>query len=217
MVKASKTIESIRIVMQADSSPDMSTLGYWTDDPISWAIDCRSGKLISELESEQREAELAEWQQTARKNGYTIADDGETITDDNPQLDGVYFEFDGVKLPSKSSREFRFFVPYAGGELPSSEHYREYALQDWKRAESLNNGDWCYCGVDAVAKLRVNGISQEVQSGGVWGIESDSGAACLAEFGEEEFGELVDILESLGFSKRTINKHKPQSFVPEFV
>ena len=47
--------------------------------------------------------------------------------------------------------------------------------------ERLNRGDWGYIGVRADAEIIVDGVSQDITSGGLWGVESDSDRAYLAE------------------------------------
>mgnify|MGYP001598130070 CR=1 FL=1 len=110
---------------------------------------------------------------------------------------------EGAELPSKG-REYRFFTPSAGGETPGSENYKANGLQDWERMEMLCRGDFCFVGVIAKSEIRVFGVSQFVSSGGLWGIESDSGDY-LQEVANEQLEELAGILAEIGFGKRAIN------------
>lgn len=52
-----------------------------------------------------------------------------------------------------------------------------YALQDSRRMDALNNGDWMFIGVKATVTL--NG--REIGSDSLWGIESDSDESYFAE------------------------------------
>lgn len=70
--------------------------------------------------------------------------------------------------------------------------------------ESLHRGDWCYIGITAQAEVVVEGVCQTIHSGGLWGTESDSDKAYLAEIETEQLGELRTQLHALGFSKRAI-------------
>jgi hypothetical protein len=102
--------------------------------------------------------------------------------------------------------EFRYFngcVENHKGESP--EDIRKYVRQDYERMERLNRGDWCYVGIRADAEIIVDGVSQEISSGGLWGVESDSDRAYLAEIDGEQLSELRDQLRALGFGTRAIS------------
>jgi hypothetical protein len=46
---------------------------------------------------------------------------------------------------------------------------------------------------------------QEITSGGLWGVESDSDTAYLTEIETDELAELREQLHALGFSKRAVS------------
>ena len=81
---------------------------------------------------------------------------------------------------------------------------RKYALQDKKRLEAYYNDEWYFIGIQAVAEIRINGISQTISSGGLYGIESDSGNEYFDEVLEEQKEELKDNLLELGFTEKEI-------------
>jgi hypothetical protein len=60
--------------------------------------------------------------------------------------------------------------------------------------------DWYMIGIDAVARIVVNGVCQTLTSGGLWGIEDDSGEEYLSSIEDEQTEELHRILLDLGFS-----------------
>ena len=102
--------------------------------------------------------------------------------------------------------EFRYFnacVENYKGESPDD--IRKYARQDYERMERLQRGDWAYVGVRADAEIVVDGVAQEITSGGLWGIESDSDRAYLAEIDGEQLTELRLQLRALGFGTRAIS------------
>jgi len=102
--------------------------------------------------------------------------------------------------------ELRYFngnVENYAGESP--EDISKYVRQDYERMERLNRGDWAYIGVRANAKIIVDGVSQDISSGGLWGIESDSDRAYLAEIDGEQLSELREQLRALGFGTRAIS------------
>lgn len=106
--------------------------------------------------------------------------------------------------------EYRYFngnVENYNGETP--EKIREYVLRDYERMERLQHGDWCYIGIQAEAEVLIpsgsHSIIQEITSGGLWGVESDSDKDYLAEIETEELSELREQLRALGFSARAIS------------
>ena len=106
--------------------------------------------------------------------------------------------------------ELRYFnanVENFKGETP--DQIRQYVRRDYERMERLNRGDWCYIGIRAEAEILVpsagTGIVQEITSGGLWGIESDSDESYFSEVEQEELAELRTQLSGIGFSKRAIS------------
>ena len=122
-------------------------------------------------------------------------------------------------------REYRYFNPSFNyvdkhGKLVdgnTAEEVRKYVRQDYERMESLNRGDWCYIGIRAEAEVGIEGkepsrryhfegwTMQTISSGGLWGIESDSGNDYLQSVEQEELSELRAQLKELGFSTRAIS------------
>ena len=82
----------------------------------------------------------------------------------------------------------------------------ESVEQDYQRLEALQRGDWHFIGVIAKAEIvSGGGICQTIRSGGLWGVESDSGKEYLAEVAKEELDTLRAELAGLGFSGRQID------------
>lgn len=108
--------------------------------------------------------------------------------------------------------EYRYFNPsfnyvdQAGKLLDgnTADDVRKYVAQDYARIESRNNGVWGYVGIFACAEVVISGVYQTVKSGGVWGVESDSDAAHIADIAADELAQLRTILHDMGFSKRAI-------------
>ncbi len=65
------------------------------------------------------------------------------------------------------------------------------------RYRQYQNGDFGFVGIQAEAEIVVNGVCQIITSGGLWGIESDSGPQYLSEVEQEEIDQLKAILGSL--------------------
>ena len=70
--------------------------------------------------------------------------------------------------------------------------------EDQDRKEAYRRGDFSFVGVRAEAKIIVDGISQTITSGGLWGVESDAGDAYILEVAGEEYVDLRRILKTLG-------------------
>ena len=66
------------------------------------------------------------------------------------------------------------------------------------RREEFRRGDFSFVGVRAEAEITVDGITQTIVSGGLWGIESDVGDAYIKGVAQEEFTDLRKILKTLG-------------------
>jgi hypothetical protein len=100
--------------------------------------------------------------------------------------------------------EYRYFIAANSGKdtgNPAS------VREDYDRTEALNRGEWCYLGIMATANIVLPGsdVVQRIASGGLWGIESDSGDDYFAEVEAEELAGLRGELETVGFSKRQID------------
>ena len=82
----------------------------------------------------------------------------------------------------------------------------KYIRQDYDRMESLNRGDWCFMGIRAEAEVQTGSdVVQRITSGGLWGIESDSGEDHVESIAREELAQLTTELVGLGFSRRAIS------------
>jgi hypothetical protein len=111
-----------------------------------------------------------------------------------------------LELPQRG-RDYRFFIPCAGGEKWPSGEFKKYALQDFKRMEELNKGYWYFIGIRAEASIQLVGdLTQKITSGGLWGINSDAGEEYFTEVEGEQRNELRDELKAIGFTERQITK-----------
>jgi hypothetical protein len=103
---------------------------------------------------------------------------------------------------------YKFYNGPVGNYLGiEPDEIRKYIAQDFERMKSFNAGEWSYIGISAEAEVQLmtHGTIQRVTSGGLWGIESDSGDY-LDEVGKEQLDELRTQLHAMGFSKRAIAK-----------
>jgi glyoxylase-like metal-dependent hydrolase (beta-lactamase superfamily II) len=77
--------------------------------------------------------------------------------------------------------------------------------QDRERLETYGH-TWHCIGIRAVAEVvSSTGTIHKLSSGGLWGIESDSGADYLEEVAKEELSALADELRDFGFSEEEIS------------
>jgi hypothetical protein len=140
------------------------------------------------------------------------------VIDDNPDTSylGEYsnhrakFSFDREFLHDINRGEYKYFNPCINPLQGKTQKEKKdlflQAKRDYERMESLNNGNWCYIGIRAEAEININGVIQYITSGGLYGIESDSGRDYIEEVEKEELKDLKDQLKELGFSEKAINK-----------
>jgi hypothetical protein len=76
----------------------------------------------------------------------------------------------------------------------------EYKDQDEARRKEYENGDFSFVGVRAEAEVVVENVIQTITSGGLWGIESDSGEGYIDDVALEEYDNLREILKAIGVS-----------------
>ena len=98
--------------------------------------------------------------------------------------------------------EFRYFI---AGMSPEDTGNPSSVEEDYKRMESMNRGDWCMLFCQARAQISINGVMQRVTSGGLGGVESDSGDDYFDEIKGEQLEELREILKSMGFRAKQID------------
>ncbi len=166
-----------------DDDPDTSELGKYTDRAEDWCIIRKTGEYVARVRQRNRIIDtLREW--------IDYGDDlaPETIARYEARIERIKASGE-TTYPHNSGREFRFFKPCAGGEKEGTADYKKYGLQDWKRMEALNSGDWHYIGITATVTLtNADGFEKKISSD-TWGIESDSGEY-LKEVAHEQIEEI---------------------------
>lgn len=195
-------ILKVEIITRSDDSPDTSDLGEYTDKAGEGVIVCATGEFYLDIERRTRIINRAfELAEIAGEFGDTAK---ETYWGTKAQRLADRWESQN-EIPERS-RDYRFFLPYAGGESVGSKDWRTYARQDWERMREYSKGCWQYIGIMAQAEVTLAGsdVVQRITSGGLWGVESDSGAY-LEEVAGEELESLRDELETLGFGPRAID------------
>ena len=169
-------ILDVTVKHTVDSDPDTSWIGKYTDD-------LRPGVIVRQ-ESEFYEKLPAEMERDT---------DGRFLCKGSPDV------------PDRG-REYRGFIPYAGGEKVGTKLYYKYGMQDFERMESLCNGTWCFLGISAEARVQLNSdVVQTIHSGGLWGIESNA-TEYHVEVEQEELSALRKELESIGFTDEAITE-----------
>jgi hypothetical protein len=228
-----KRILSVTIKRMIDEDPDTSWLGEYASSPNSeFSIDRAHSEDCASVREDIKQAKqtLEHIQQTigdlhsavlARYNG-TLAN--EKLDAEKDALDVAYDEvgeliedIDACDCGERGDMErgqYRYFNPsfnYVdknGHALPenTAEEVRKYVRQDYDRMESLDRGDWCFIGIRAQAQVQTgSAIVQDITSGGLWGIESDSGREYIEEVIRKELANLKTELLAWGFSKRAIS------------
>ncbi len=102
--------------------------------------------------------------------------------------------------------QYRFFNPSRNYDDCGMDELKKYAEQDYARMEEYNRGTWCAEGVRAMAKVQLGStLIQTLESGGLWGIESDSDKGYFQEVEDEQLEELRFELQACGFTPNEIN------------
>jgi hypothetical protein len=89
--------------------------------------------------------------------------------------------------------------------FPDASYLESEGFQD--RRQQYDNGDFGFIGIRAGAEIVVAGVCQTINSGGLWGIESDSTPDYISGIEQEEIVQLQEILHALGFSLEAISEH----------
>jgi len=89
---------------------------------------------------------------------------------------------------------------------------KKWAEHDTKRLANYGN-DWAMMGIKVKAEIYIPKKStppswqiQEISSGGLWGIETDSGDDYINGIEKEEMEDLIDNLKYFKISKKEIKK-----------
>jgi hypothetical protein len=171
-----KRIASIKIVHTLDEYTDTSFLGEYTNN-------CIRGNIIRQYDEFYERIDTGMERDT----------DGRFYCKKSPDISRYY-----------RNGEHPAFKPYAGGEKIGTKNYYNYGMEDYKRMESLNSGNWYFMGISAIAEINTSNNNKEwlinkISSGGLWGIESDSSKEYIKEIELEELNNLKDVLKTLGF------------------
>lgn len=183
--KADKpVIRKVWIEKAVDDTPDTSYLGEYANKPASpWSIDRKA-------RGDQEHGEFRYWNPSSN---HCPPGEGESWSHVSDEDVRVALTVAGL-------------APCADRLDAITRLDLHYVEQDYKRMESYNHGDWCYLGFIAKAEvqLRRNGVIQVVHSGGLWGIESDSGDDYFDEVKKEQLAELAQELRLMGFGERAV-------------
>ncbi len=94
----------------------------------------------------------------------------------------------------------------------TSAEAEKYKIQDDKRLDAYDRGDWYMMGVRATADVAITpkgssaGTLVTISSGGLWGIESDSGESYFKDVERDELDELEGLLLTIGVPKKEVEK-----------
>lgn len=198
--KSSARILSVKIAVTPDTDPDTSFLGRYTDVLADrGAIVRATGEFYADVRRRENIIELCALKESS-------AETPERAAYWRAKGERLAAKWADVNRVPKRSREYRFFVPYAGGEKPFTPGFRKCAKQNFERMESLCRGDWCFLCVRAEAEVVFKGSKavQSLSSGCLCGVKSDAGD-CFEEVTKERKAELSRILEAAGFSGEDVN------------
>lgn len=210
-MKTSKRISAVVVKHIADYDGDTSWLGEYASEPTSdlysihrkHTVDCN----LNSLEAKLAAATLTN--AVDHLNNWEDDEASDLLDEHREALE----ECDCNQRTRYERGTYEYFNPSLnyvdkyGDALPENtpEEIVKYVAQDYERMERLNAGYWGFIGIKAEARVIVNGITQEITSGGLWGIESDSEESYFEEIEGEELSSLRTQLEALGFSKRAVS------------
>lgn len=222
-MKNGKRIIAVRIITQCDVDPDTSYLGEYSNHADSnYSIDRAHSEDCASLFPMEKSACDTLTHASEYINSLRIDDELDSPDDTELQtaiatIEDLLAEYEEPHCNCGmhyNSREYRYFNPnWQNYKGDAEENIRKYCRQDFDRMESLNDQQWCYLGIRANAEITIpsgrgrNGCAtiQHISSGGLWGVESDSGRDYLESIHKEELAELKSQLLALGFSKRAIS------------
>lgn len=186
MSKSKPKILSVRIERVVDVDPDLSYLGtYGNHAETKWAIDRKE-------RGDQDRNEYRYW------NPCNHAPPGKPENWAHVSDADVFAAWDTAGLTGAEG---------ARRDTAIEALDLAYINQDYERHESYNNQNWCCLGIIAKAEVQLADGSpmQTIRSGGLWGIENDSGDEYFAFVEHDELAQLGDELTAMGFSKRQID------------
>ncbi len=182
-MKTGKRILEVKIKHMVDESPDTSWLGEYSDTPeTDFAIDRATDMFFGDIDSDENE-------QGFHPRQYRYFNPGSVEK----------FDPSATWIPASETDKKAYW----------NKAMRSNAQQDYNRMEAYGRGEFGFLGIMATADIAVptapgNATVQHITSGGLWGVESDSGDTYLTEIEQEQVSELKEQLTALGFSKRAI-------------
>jgi hypothetical protein len=227
MPKTAKRILSVTIKRMYDESPDTSYLGKYTSRVTSEYVidrrhtqDCAAQNDKDCSEAERILSNAVSYIESTRTickahthTGLSLCETCEQEKADQTAIDDLISAQESLSDCDcggvyRDLNSCEYFEPnYQNYKGCTEEEIRKYCWQDYERMEGLNNQNWYYLGIRADAKISVNinGLSQTITSGGLWGIESDSDETDLESAEKDELADLRGQLKGLGFSSRAIS------------
>lgn len=225
MTQSMKRIHKVVIKRMIDSDPDTSWLGEYSNTKTSefsidrkHSFDCRSVNSQSALDQLERVLNyiFAERQKFSsnRDSDAPLYDAFDEAADLIGEKQDELQECDCNESGDMNRNEYRYFNPSfnyvsSDGKIQDGltpEDVRKYTRSDYERMEALNNQQWGFIGIKAEAQVQLSSdVVQRITSGGLWGVESDSGKEYFAEVEAEELATLATELHALGFSKRAVS------------
>lgn len=195
-----KEIRSITMRRVGDSDPDLSYLGEYSNQAGPHAIATFGPEQGDEAVCYEC-AEAILFHDGGWHHGTFRTIEDEDDFDHAPEPDDNYH---GGR--SHKPGTYRYFNPSSRSDGMPEDEAATCRYADFQRMEAYNNQQWGMVGVYAQAGIVVAGLTQTVQSGGLWGIESDSDESYFAEIEKEQLSELVTVLEELGFERTAIDE-----------
>lgn len=118
-----------------------------------------------------------------------------------------YNRIDSTKTGTLLKKIDKIIIERIYDEDPETSYLEQVGFED--RLEQYKNDSFSFLGIRAKATILIpmgnHYLIQEITSGGLWGIESDSDESYFEEVAKEELSALSEALLQLGFNKKQIN------------
>ena len=166
-------------ILEADESPDLSHLGQYSDAPAGWYLDRWMGDVYNDNREVYVRSAISGRPDRTQYRYFIFAQ---------------HLPYDPEDWSHVSAKAKKKVIKEHGSLVEAS---LQYAIEDYKRYEAMNNGEWQPMLVGAKVEVEVAGTTQVISSGVVGGVESDD-EDNIGDIFTEQSIELEEILKAMG-------------------
>lgn len=206
-------IKRVWIEHRHDETPDTSWLGKFTSNASGWRLDRNTGKMLDESGTVLADKLPANWGSGAYQyiDGFQHENGSwDQISDKEVSAAFLSCRYRDNKKNGRGNHFARYGV--IGWQTAATRSAKVHCLNvvyccnDAARLEDISEGNISLVGVCAKAQIEnsESHLLQVIHSGGLWGIESDSGKDYFGEVALDELASLKTELLALGLGERAI-------------